>query len=116
MAGVFAFPALLPQFSAAWELSAAAAGWIAGVYFVGYAVAAVVLLTLTDRCDARLVYLGGALVTAAGAAAFALSANGFWTALGLRFVAGIGLAATYLPGLRVLIDRIFDRIGWQNHR
>lgn len=105
MAGVFAFPALLPQFSVAWELSAAAAGWIAGVYFVGYAVAAVVLLTLTDRCDARLVYLGGALVTAAGAAAFALSANGFWTALALRFVAGIGLAATYLPGLRVLIDR-----------
>ena len=105
MAGVFAFPALLPQFTIAWDLSGTAAGWIAGAYFVGYACAAVVLLTLTDRCDARRVYLGGALVTAASAAAFALLAAGLWTALVLRFVAGIGLAATYLPGLRVLIDR-----------
>jgi MFS family permease len=105
MVGVFAFPALLPGFVAAWDLSSAEAGWIAGGYFVGYAVAAVVLLTLTDRLDARRIYLGGALATAAGAAAFALFANGFWTALVLRFLAGIGLAATYLPGLRVLVDR-----------
>ena len=105
MVGVFAFPALLPGFTVAWSLSSAEAGWIAGGYFVGYAVAAVVLLTLTDRFDARVIYLGGTLLTVIGAAAFAVFAAGFWTAFVLRFIAGIGLAATYLPGLRVLVDR-----------
>jgi MFS family permease len=34
-----------------------------------------------------------------------LFAEGFWTAMLCRFFAGIGFAGTYMPGLRVLIDR-----------
>jgi MFS family permease len=105
MAGVFAFPALLPTFVGEWGLSKTEAGWIAGVYFAAYAVTAPPVLALTDRLDARRIYLGGALLAMGSAAGFALFAQGFWTALLFRALAGASLAATYLPGLRVLMDR-----------
>jgi predicted MFS family arabinose efflux permease len=105
MAGVFAFPALLPTFIDEWSLTKTEAGWISGVYFGAYALIAPPLLALTDRLDARWVHLGGALLTAAAAAGFALFAQGFWTALLFRALGGASLAATYLPGLRVLMDR-----------
>lgn len=105
MAGVFAFPALLPTFVAEWGLSKTEAGWIAGAYFGAYALTAPPALALTDRIDARHVYLAGAVLAAVAAAGFALVADGFWTALLFRALAGASLAATYLPGLRVLVDR-----------
>jgi MFS family permease len=105
MTGVFAFPALLPTFFTDWALTTTGAGWIAGMYFAGYALTAPILLALTDRIDARRVYLGGATLAALSSAGFALFAQGFWTALLFRVTAGMGLAATYMPGLRVLVDR-----------
>jgi MFS family permease len=105
MVGVFAFPALLPTFMAQWQLSNTEAGWIAGIYFGAYALGVPVLVALTDRLDARLIYLGGALLAAAASAAFALFADGFWSAAWLRALAGLALAGTYMPGLRVLVDR-----------
>ncbi len=105
MLGVFAFPALLPSFVADWSLTNTEAGWIAGVYFVAYAAAAPLLLVLTDRVDARNVYIAGTVLAAASAAGFALFAEGIWTAILFRSLAGAGLAATYMPGLRVLVDR-----------
>jgi len=103
--GVFTFPALLPQFIAAWSLSNEQAGWIAGLYFVAYATTAPFAIALTDRVDARYVLLTGALLAAGAAGGFALFADGFWSALACRTLAGAALAATYMPGLRVLIDR-----------
>ncbi|MFO1129202.1 MAG: MFS transporter [Rhodospirillales bacterium] len=105
MLGVFAFPALLPSFVDVWGLTNTEAGWIAGIYFAAYAAAAPVLLALTDHHDARLIYLGGTCVAAASAFGFALMAEGFWSAILFRSLAGTGLAATYMPGLRVLVDR-----------
>jgi predicted MFS family arabinose efflux permease len=105
MVGVFAFPALLPAFAAEWRLSNAEAGWIAGIYFAAYAGAVPVLVAATDRVDARLVYVFGASLAAVAAAGFAGLAAGFWSALALRALAGVALAATYMPGLRVLVDR-----------
>jgi MFS family permease len=105
MAGVFAFPALLPVFFAEWQLSNTEAGWIAGIYFGAYAVSVPVLVALTDRIDARIVYVGGALLAAVSSAGFAVLAEGFWSGLVLRALAGVALAATYMPGLKVLVDR-----------
>ncbi len=105
MAGVFAFPALLPTFVAEWGLTKTEAGWIAGVYFGAYALTAPPALAMTDRLDARWVHFGGALLAATAASGFALFAEGFWTALLFRALGGAALAATYLPGLRALIDR-----------
>ncbi|HIJ63160.1 MAG TPA: MFS transporter, partial [Rhodospirillaceae bacterium] len=105
LVGAFAFPALLPTFRNDWGLSNAEAGWIAGVFFLGYALAVPVLTSLTDRLDARWVFLFGTLVSAAGTGGFALFAEGFWSAMLSRLVGGVGLAGVYMPGLKALVDR-----------
>lgn len=106
MLGVFGFPALLPAFQEAWGLTNTEAGWVSGATFGAYALAAPVLIALTDRIDARWVYVGGAGLVAVAAAGFALFAEGFVSAVLLRALGGVGLAGTYMPGLRMLVDRI----------
>ena len=101
----FAFASLLPQFAILWDLSATELGWISGIFFAGYTLAVPVLVSLTDRVDARPIYITGAAFIVLASFAFAVFADGFWTALVCRFFAGIGFAGTYMPGLRVLIDR-----------
>jgi hypothetical protein len=54
-------------------------------------------MTVTDRVDARLIYLFGIALGAAASVAFAIFAAGFWSALLLRAVAGIGLSAPICP-------------------
>ncbi len=106
MAGVFAFPALLPRFLQEWGLTNTEAGWINGIYYAGYTVTVPVLASLTDRIDARRVYLASAAVAALAALGFALFANGLWTACLFRALGGLGLAGTFIPGLKVLVDRL----------
>lgn len=106
MLGVAAFAALLPAFQAQWELTNTEAGWISGIFFAGYVLAVPFLVGLTDHADARAIYLWSCALTAAAALAFALLAQGFWSALALRAVAGVGLAGTYMPGLRLLSERV----------
>jgi MFS family permease len=102
---VFAFAALLPHFGELWALSPSDLGWISGIFFAGYTLAVPVLVSLTDRIDARPIYMGGALTIAVASIGFAVLADGFWTAMLFRFLAGAGFAGAYMPGLRVLVDR-----------
>ncbi len=106
MIGVFSFPALLPDFISEWQLSNTEAGWISGAIFAGYTVAVPILTALTDRIDAKQVYLTGALFAAVSLLGFTLTADGFWTAIAWRTLGGVGLAGTYMPGLKALVDRI----------
>jgi len=106
MAGFALVASLLPQFSALWALSATAGGWLGGVFFLGYILAVPLLVSLTDRLDARLVYLSSAALSACALAGFALFARGFAAALFWWWLAGLGLAGTYMPGLKALTDRL----------
>jgi MFS family permease len=106
MIGIFAFPTLLPRFFEIWNLSHTQAGWISGIYFAGYTLAVPLLVSLTDRVDARRIYLLFTGVGALAAIGFALLAQGFWTALLFRALAGLGLAGTFMPGLKALVDRL----------
>ena len=108
MLGIFTFPALMPEFIIKWNLSNTEAGWIAGILLGGYALSVPILVSLTDRIDARLIYIFSAILTATALFGFAYFASGFWSAFLLRLVAGIGLAGTYMPGLRILVDRYGD--------
>jgi MFS family permease len=101
-----AFAALIPLFIAEWGLSNAEAGWIGGVGAFGYMLAVPFLGAATDRVDARLVYLGSALVSVVAGFGFAFTAEGFWSALVWRALAGAGHAGMYMPGLRALTDRV----------
>ena len=46
------FVALIPEFSDLWSLSNSEAGWISGIYLVGYVIAVPILAGSTDRVDA----------------------------------------------------------------
>src|SRR6202012_2351480 len=74
--------------------------------FFGYVVSVPVLTSLTDRIDARRVYLVSCLISASGSAAFALLAHGFAGALIAQALFGIGFAGVYMPGLKAMSDRI----------
>ncbi|MDP6393154.1 MAG: MFS transporter [Arenicellales bacterium] len=100
------FAALLPDFVVLWALSNTEAGWIGGIYYAGYVVAVPLLVGLTDIVDAKRVYLLSMGVGVAGSIGFALLAEGFWSAMGFRFLSGIALAGTYMPGLQILNDRL----------
>ncbi|NIA68274.1 MFS transporter [Pelagibius litoralis] len=106
MLGNATFPALIPVFQPLWALSNTEAGWVSGVYYAGYTAAVPVLVTLTDRQDARGIYLLSCLLGGLAALGFALLASGFWTAMVFRFLGGIGLAGTYMVGLKLLSDRL----------
>jgi MFS family permease len=63
-----------------------------------------VLASITDRIDARKIMGLGALLGFLSALGYGLWAEGFWTALALRFLAGVSLAGIYMPGLKVVSD------------
>lgn len=104
--GTFTLPALLPGFIARWSLTGAEAGWLIGAFFAAYVAAVPVLVALTDRIPARRIYMLGTGLTALSHLGFVLFADGFWSALVLRLVAGAGWAGCYMPGLKVLADRL----------
>jgi MFS family permease len=106
MLGFSTFAALLPSFREAWTLSNTEAGWISAVFFAGYTLAVPVLVGLTDRLDPKRIYLLSAVLAGAAGLGFALFAEGFWSALVFRGLAGIALAGTYMPGLKALSDHV----------
>ena len=104
--GAYTWPALLPGFLADWHLTNSEAGWITGVFYAAYTLSVPVLVTLTDRVDARVVYLSGVALTIASHMGFAAFADGFWSAFAARTLAGVGWAGTYMTGLKLLADRV----------
>ncbi len=106
LGGFGAFATALPTLMGEWRLGNAEAGWISGAYFIGYVGAVPVLVGLTDHVDSRKIYLVGCLAGTIGGLGFATLAEGFWSAVFFQVFAGAGLAGIYMPGLRVLGDRL----------
>lgn len=104
MIGSSAVAASLPALIAEWQLSAVQAGWLSGAYFIGYAAAVPMLVSRTDRIDARWIFAGGCVIGGLANVGFAF-ATSFGAALLLWALAGVGMAAIYMPGLRVITDR-----------
>jgi MFS family permease len=106
MLGFATFAALLPELRDTWGLTNAQAGIVGGMFFAGYVAAVSSWTALTDRSDARKVYGAASLVAAAGSAGFAWLARGFASASFFQALLGAGIAGTYMPGLRLLSDRV----------
>ena len=100
------FLALQPQLQSEWQLSNTTSGWISSAYYGGYMLAVPLLASLTDRWDARRVWLSAIALAALGALGFSTIAVGPATAALCQALAGAGLAGTYMPGLKVIDDRI----------
>ena len=106
MLGFSTYAALLPELRDEWGMSNAEAGIVSGMFFAGYIGTVSLWTALTDRVDARKVYLAGSALAVIGCAGFGFMAQGFASALPFQIVLGVGIAATYMPGLRLLSDRI----------
>lgn len=104
------FSALLPILTVEWGLTNTEAGLILAFYQVGYIGVVAILATLTDYMPPRRIYLASAAWTFLASAAFAWWAQGFLSALLLRTLVGLGLAGTYMPGMRMVAER-FARGG-----
>ena len=98
--------AVLPSLIADWDLNNSQAGWLGGVFFAGYVAAVPVVVPLTDRIPPRRFYLAATLVGAVAAIGFALFADGFWTAMVFRFLAGAAVSGAYMPALKALADSL----------
>lgn len=104
MLGFSTYPALLPQLQAEWQISNAEAGIIGSCFFAGYIATVSAWTALTDRVDARWVYVAGSVLALAGCAGFGLGAEGVRSAGAFQALLGAGIAGTYMPGLRLLSD------------
>jgi MFS family permease len=106
MLGFSSYAALLPELRDLWQLSNSQAGIVAGLFFAGYIGTVSFWTALTDRVDGRRIYLAGSVLAAAGGAGFGLFADGLASAVFFQVILGIGIAATYMPGLRLLSERV----------
>ncbi|MAL78949.1 MAG: MFS transporter [Sneathiella sp.] len=106
MSSFATFPAMTPFFFSHWSLSGEDAGWINAAFFFGFTMVGPVMTSMTDRIDARRVFLTGCGMAIIGAYGFAYLAHDFSSALPWRFLSGAGLGCTYMPGLKLLTDRL----------
>ncbi|MBT5195722.1 MAG: MFS transporter [Rhodospirillaceae bacterium] len=102
--GMHAVPALLPLFKDIWSLSNTEAGWIAGIPYLTYLIG-VSFVGITDRIDARRMLIMGAVINVLGYGGMGL-VDGFWGAMVFRTLQGLGLAWTFMPGVKAIADRM----------
>jgi MFS family permease len=104
--GFACYAVVLTTLQDEWHLSNLQSGLIASAFFFGYMLAVPLATALTDRIDAKKVYVIGGLSATFGLLGMGLFAYNFWTALVFMALNGAGLAGTYMPGLKILSDRI----------
>lgn len=104
--GFACYAVVLTPLQEEWHLTNLESGLIASAFFFGYMLAVPLATVLTDRIDARKVYMVGGLSATLGLLGMGLLAHNFWTAMFFMAINGAGLAGTYMPGLKILSDRI----------
>ena len=104
--GFACYAVVLTTLQDEWHLSNLQSGLIASAFFFGYMLMVPLATALTDRVDAKKVYLVGGLLATSGLLGMGILADNFWTALIFMAINGAGLAGTYMPGLKILSDRI----------
>ena len=102
---VESYVAALSHIKDEWGLNNTEAGTIYSVYLVGYVIAALFLVPLTDRLGPKRILLGSAALSVVAHMLFPLVAYNMVSGAALRFVAGAGFFGIYIPGLRILSER-----------
>lgn len=104
--GFMAPAAVLGDIMRDWSLTNTQAGWLGGALFAGYIATVPILTAYTDRIDPKRIYLVCAAIGAVGNFGFGFVADGLWSGVAFRVMTGIGLAGTYMPGLKALTDQL----------
>lgn len=107
-----AYAATLPVLQHEWRLSGTAAGSIASVFQVAYAISLMGCSALADRVGARRVFIVGSVTTAVIAALFAALARDYWSGLVLYTLLALTLGSTYTTGILLVAEHVpVDRRG-----
>jgi MFS family permease len=94
--------AVVPLLQEEWGASATEIGWVFASYQVVYVASVLVVLPLTDRIRPGAVLIWCTVLASLSFVMFPLLAKDVWSASGLRFLAGLGLAGIYMPGVRLV--------------
>lgn len=95
----------LPLLRVEWSMTGAQAGGVFAAQQIGYTAAVLVLSSLTDLVGVRRIYLFSSVLNGVASLLFALFAAGFGSATLFRALCGVGLAGTYVPGMRLVMER-----------
>lgn len=98
-----AYAPLIPTFVADLGLTYAAAGTIQTAYFWTYAAVQIPIGLVADRWGSRRVMMASMAVLVAGALAFAASRT-YLESIGARMLVGLGAAAFWVPGMRLITE------------
>lgn len=100
------FAGALPLIQADWQLSNAEAGAIQSAGQIGYVLAVLVLSSSTDYLRAERLVPASALWAAISNLAVPLLAHNVTSMLILRALTGMGMAGIYMPGLKIISQRV----------
>ena len=104
--GFAAYPVALVGIQREWDLSNFQSGLIASAFFLGYVLVVPFATSLTDRMDAKKIYLFGGALTGLGLFCFGMLAENYLQACLCMVINGAGFAASYMPGLKIISDRL----------
>lgn len=99
------YVAALPIIRQEWGLTNAEAGALYSAYLLGFALASLVVVPLTDRWPPHRVFTVSTVASALTNLLFPLLAYDFWMGVLFRFVAGWALVGVYVPGIRLVSSR-----------
>jgi predicted MFS family arabinose efflux permease len=106
MVGFANIGVVLPAMTADLGLDSSQAGLLGGAFFFAYAFGVPLFVPLTDRLPPLAVYSVGSACWIAGGLCVALAGEGLALPLAGRVLSGLGMAATYMPGLLMLVARL----------
>jgi MFS family permease len=98
----FNYSAILPIVKKEWGLTSGEAGIILSSFQFGYVISVFLFGYLSDRVNPRYIFISASLIAGISGLLFGVAAEGFWSGLALRIIAGIGLGGIYVPGLKYL--------------
>jgi len=104
--GFACYAASLTVIQAEWQLSNFQSGFLASSFFIGYVLVVPIATTLSDRIDTRQIYLTGGLLASLGLFGMGYLATDFNNAWLFLMLHGAGVSATYMPGLKIISDRV----------
>jgi MFS family permease len=97
---------VLPVLFDEWMLTETEAGLLGGAFFIGYVTAVPILVPMTDRILPKKIYIFSGCVGVVSCFGFAFLAEGLWSGVFFRILTGVGVAGTYMPALKALVDTL----------
>ncbi|MBP3953406.1 MFS transporter [Bacillus suaedae] len=100
----FNFSSVLPVLQEEWGLNSTESGWIMALFHAGYVMAIFFYSFFISNYHPKHFFVYGALLAAISGVLFSFYADGFWSAMILRTLSGIGVAGIYVPGMRIVAE------------